>query len=123
MCKRFSQHFSYMIYFFNSIENYFKNYNIKFRATMVHFTFQSSFAVLAGEMRCPGLVLIPDRHAEICQVGLTHLSRCFHRVLFCSSLHKFGRRHSRMHLPDACSLLMPSQKNADRYQLRQLELN
>src|SRR6218665_2417634 len=41
-------------------------------------------------MRCPGLVLIPDRHAEVCLVGLTRLTTCFHGTLSRSCLYKLS---------------------------------
>ena len=54
------------------------------------FTLNSFLAIFAFEMRCPGLVLIPDRHAKVCLVGLAHFTTCFHGILSCSCLCKFS---------------------------------
>jgi len=57
------------------------------RAAIVHLTFKSFLSTFALEMRCTGLVLIPDRHAKVCLVGLTHLTTCFHAILSRSCLY------------------------------------
>ena len=44
----------------------------------------------AGEMRFPRFVQIPNSHAKICIVGLTHFWRSFYRVLFSSSFDKLA---------------------------------
>ena len=60
------------------------------RAEIVHLTFKSFLAMFACEMRCPGLALIPNRHAEVCLVGLAHFATCFHGILSRSCLYKLS---------------------------------
>jgi len=66
-------------------------------------------------MRSPGLVLIPTGMpiAEVCLLGLTHLTTCFHGILSRALvfIHVIVHTLSKMHLLGANNFLMTFKSN------------